>query len=681
MAGSSVIGALRVVLGADTAALDKGLKDSQANVTAFGNAVQIGLAAVATAAIAAAGALGIAIKGAIDTADQLNKMSQSTGLSTEQLSKLNYAAELSDISTESLGKSMGKLSKALVSAGTDGAGTAGRAFAAMGIEVKNASDGSLRSSGDVILDLADKFSGYKDGAEKTSLAIQLFGKAGAAMIPLLNQGRDGLQEAGDEAAKFGLVLDKNTTMAAEAFNDNLKKMDKIKQGLVMTMTAQLLPTFEHLSVVMLESRKNTELMSGVADGLAFAIKGAVTVGLSAVVVFQRLGAEIVAFWNVLNAPDWTSLKAAWADFGNQEKLTDDAMKGLNATISNLWASTKTGADQASVSWDTQLISVKSMQRQVALLGDTWKATAPSIGEADTATKNALQSFLNSQAKRVASQTAESETVGKSVGDQAKLKVAYEANAIALANNIPLNTANNLLIAQAGDAAALAAMKVAGAQATLTAMNPAQQFQMQMTQLQQLYAAGTISLETFGARQQQIAEAAGATWDIAGASIAGSFATISAAFGKESSAMATAAKVFGVIQGTISMFTGAAKALELPFPANIAAVAAVLAKGASLVASIKGQSVPTGMMTGGAMTVKGSGGPDSVPVSLMASPGEQIDVWRPDQGGGSDPRRGSGGGNVVNLSMPIAVTRDAFRSLMEGINDMMADGYKLNVVPA
>lgn len=146
-------------------------------------------------------------------------------------------------------------------------------------------------------------------------------------------------------------------------------------------------------------------------------------------------------------------------------------------------------------------------------------------------------------------------------------------------------------------------------------------------------------------------------------------------------MATAAKVFGVIQGTISMFTGAAKALELPFPANIAAVAAVLAKGASLVASIKSQSVPKGMMTGGSFTVPGSGGPDSQRVALDLSPGEQVDVWRPEQGGGPDPRRGAGGGNTYNLSVPIATTFDALRSLIDGINAMNRDGYRLNVVPA
>lgn len=672
MATASVIGALKVVLGGDTSGLDKSLKDSQSSLSSFGTKVGIGLAAMAAAATAAAAALGMQVKSAIDNADQLNKMAQSTGVSTEELSKLKYAADLSDVSTETLGKSLGKLSKAMVAAATEGASPAAQAFSAMGISVKN-QDGTLRASGDVIKDLADRFAGYKDSAEKTKLAIDLFGKSGASLIPLLNQGRDGLEEAGAEAEKFGLVLDKKTTMAAEAFNDNLKRMDSIKQGLVATITAKMLPAFEMFSEQLLQVKANSDFTTMAADGITYAIKFVVQEVMLATVSFRGLANELNALWAVLKAPDWPSLKAAWADYIVVSDQTRQSIDGVKATLSNLWT------NNPQPDWSGQLLEVRSMQKEVALLGAEWaKTTAPIVSSAD-ATKNALQKFLDTQAKSTAGRTAEAESIGKTIGMQAQLKISYEADAIAKANNIVITDALRASITAAGDAAAFAAMKVAGANATVAAMNPAQQFALQMDQLRQLYDAGVISLETYGARQQQIAEAAGATWGTAGASIAGSFATISSAFGKESSAMATAAKVFGVIQGTISMFTGATKALELPFPANIAAVAAVLAKGASLVASIKGQSVPTGMMTGGAMTVKGSGGPDSVPVSLMASPGEQIDVWRPDQGGGADPRRGAGRATTVNLAMPIAASRDAFRSLIEGLNDAMADGYRLNVV--
>src|SRR4051812_35876508 len=217
MAGASVIGALRVVLGADTAALDKGLADSQSKLAAFGSAMSIGMAAVAAAVAVAAVKIGASVKDVIDTADKLNKVSQSTGLTVEQLSKLSYAADLADVPLEALSKSVGKLSKAMVEAGGDATSQAARAFTAMGVAVKN-QDGTLRSSADVLSDIAGKFENYKDGAEKTALAIALFGKAGASMIPLLNLGKEGIKDAGDEAQRFGWVLDKQTTAAAEAFN-------------------------------------------------------------------------------------------------------------------------------------------------------------------------------------------------------------------------------------------------------------------------------------------------------------------------------------------------------------------------------------------------------------------------------------------------------------------------------
>lgn len=681
MSTAATAGTLRVVLGADIGGLTSGLGAATASISSFGKSLAGALSAFTPSITSVVNAIGGQVKATIDAADHLNKMSQSTGLSTEELSKLKYAADLSDISTESLGKSMGKLSKAMLSAATDGAGGAAQAFNAMGVAVKN-NDGTLRSQNDVLLDVAAKFNGYTDGAAKSALAITLFGKAGAGMIPLLNQGRDGLKEAGDEAEKYGLVLDKKTTIAAEAFNDNLRRMDMIKQGIVTTVTVKLLPTFEQLSEVMLEAKENSTLMSDAADVLGNGIKSVVTVALAATSAVSSFGGELSALWGVVKAfpkgpwsEEWV---AAVERFNQAEKDTATSSEALAATLSRLWKNADNQVD-----WTGQLSAVRSMNKEVLAVADSWGKVEAPIVATESAVKSALQSFLDSQAKRIAGQNAEAATIGKSVGEQARLRIEYEAQAIALAKNITLGPVQLQQIAAMGNAAAQAAMKVAGAQATLQAMNPTEKYQLEMSQLKQLYDAGTISLETFGARQQQIAEQAGATWDLASASIAGSFATISGSFGKESKGMAVAAKVFGAIQGTISMFTGAAKALELPFPANLAAMAAVLAKGASLVASIKSQSIPSGYMTGGSFMVGGAGGPDSVPVSFMASPGEQVDIWRPDEGGGADPRGGGGRGGgptTINLSVPIATTYDALRNVMDGINDMCRNGYRLNINP-
>jgi hypothetical protein len=78
------------------------------------------------------------------------------------------------------------LSGQLDELGLSGKG-ASEAFRELGISIKN-QDGSLRSSEAVMMDLADAFAKMEDGPNKAALAMKLFGRGGAELIPLLNMG-------------------------------------------------------------------------------------------------------------------------------------------------------------------------------------------------------------------------------------------------------------------------------------------------------------------------------------------------------------------------------------------------------------------------------------------------------------------------------------------------------------
>ncbi|MBV5337039.1 MAG: hypothetical protein J0653_03425, partial [Deltaproteobacteria bacterium] len=67
------------------------------------------------------------------------------------------------------------------------------------------------------------------------------GKAGADLIPLLNGGKKGLQEAADEAKRFGLVLTADAGRQAEEFNDNLTRLKSLSSGVAITIANDLLP--------------------------------------------------------------------------------------------------------------------------------------------------------------------------------------------------------------------------------------------------------------------------------------------------------------------------------------------------------------------------------------------------------------------------------------------------------
>lgn len=667
-ANAAIIGALKVILGTDNAALEKGFDAAESRISKFGGGVGIAATAIAGALTAMAVGVSLKIDGMLEKADKFGKLAQSAGMPVEQFSKLAYAADLSDVSVEQLGTSMGKLSKNMSAVAGGATGPAAEAFKAMGIQVTN-TDGTLRASGDVLADIAGKFKGYEDGAAKTALAIALFGKSGADMIPLLNQGRDGLRQAADEAERYGVVIDEKTARAAEGFNDNMKRMHAITAGIWTLVTAQVAPALERLSQIFLENKENGNLMKTMADGLVVAIQGAVQIAVGAVVVFQRLGVEMNALWQVLKAPDWESMKKAWADFQAAGDETARRFANIRQEVANLFDN----VPQAN--WDSQAAAVKRMGDEVTRLGESWTKTAAPIIQASDKQKNALESFLISQQKHIAQTEAQALTVGKSASEQERMKVTQEALAIATANNIPLTDAYTQRISALGDAAADAAMKLQGAQLTQEVMTPAEKYAQQLALQQQLFDAGAISAETLSRAQKKAAEDAGTSWDIAGASIAGSFKTISSAFGKENSAMAKAAQVFGAIQAAISMWTGAAKALELPFPANLAAMASVLATGASLVASIKSQKVPN-FATGGAMMVGGVGGIDSQRIAFDASPGEIVSVHQNQYGASNGP-----GGRTLNVE---GITPDKWfsgRQIIEMINAAISDGSRLKIVPA
>jgi hypothetical protein len=184
---AAVIGALRVDLGLNSAEFQNGLKKASVGLGNFAKTAGIGLAAVATAAAAAGAALSIAVKGSIDNADRMGELAQSVGVSVEALTSLGYAAKLSGADTDSLAMGLRKLSQNMLTVAQGSTGPVASAFNALGVSATNA-NGSLRASDEVLVDIADKFARMEDGATKTALAVQLFGRSGAELIPFPQSG-------------------------------------------------------------------------------------------------------------------------------------------------------------------------------------------------------------------------------------------------------------------------------------------------------------------------------------------------------------------------------------------------------------------------------------------------------------------------------------------------------------
>lgn len=201
--------------------------------------------AIGAAFAAAAGAVAFAVKDAIDRADELSKLSQKIGVSIEALSGLSVAAELSDVSLQQLQGGLTRLIRAQEQV-AEGSGSLSGVFDAIGVSAVNA-DGSLRATDQVLRDLADVFASLPDGAEKTALAVDIFGRSGAALIPLLNEGAEGLRENEELAARLGVQLSGDAGKAAESFKDNLTILKIATQGLANQVATELLPDLVSLT--------------------------------------------------------------------------------------------------------------------------------------------------------------------------------------------------------------------------------------------------------------------------------------------------------------------------------------------------------------------------------------------------------------------------------------------------
>lgn len=301
------------------------------------------VALAASAAITGvAGAVAVGVSRVLDEADELGKMAQSIGVPVAELSRLKHAADLSGLSLDQLGTAVGRLNRNVVEA-AQGLQSPARAFDTLGLSIRN-TDGTLRSVGELLPDIAAKFQAMPDGPEKTALAMQLLGRSGADMIPLLNAGAEGLAAMMREADELGIVIDAKTAAAAERFNDNLTRLGRVKDGIITQITARMLPAFEVLGQTLLDVAKSSGTMQSAADLLSGALKGLVSAGVIVGAVFGTLYEVIKGVAGAIFAIVEGEFGQAWEMLKSGANDGAATMTGAIDLINQVW--TETGAEVA-----------------------------------------------------------------------------------------------------------------------------------------------------------------------------------------------------------------------------------------------------------------------------------------------------------------------------------------------
>lgn len=256
----------------DMRKVEREAKRMEAQVKRYATAAGVAIAGAMTAAA-------VAIGKTIDQFDAMGKAASRMGITVEALSRLEYAARLSDVSTETLSTSLRRLGQVQIEVAR-GSKEQASLFRQLGVAAVN-SAGGLRDADVVLRELADRFATMPDSAEKTALAVKLFGRSGAELIPLLNLGAKGLEEYARRSDEVGYTLDSKTTDAAQRFNDKMSEVRMAVEG----MWRQAMPPL----IDKLDDMADTLNSDATRQGLATVAQGLASIAVAAVNATAAIG--------------------------------------------------------------------------------------------------------------------------------------------------------------------------------------------------------------------------------------------------------------------------------------------------------------------------------------------------------------------------------------------------------
>lgn len=320
---------IKVVFGADTKGLDEGLKKAEAEIKNTTDAIANGGTAMGTAFKAAFAAIGAAlsvdmfakaIQGSIDFADNLRDMSIKSGASVEVLAGFKLAADNAGSSLEGVGTGLKFLSKHI--ADSD------QMLAKLGITAKDPTEAMIQ--------LADVFAGIDAPSQKAALAMQLFGRSGLDLLPMLSEGSDALREQIRQGTELSHVTS-DMADQSDAFNDKIGVMKAQLSGNVNMMAGQLLPTLNNLADAFKTDTGGADAFRIAADTLGFALKSLASIGLVLRDIFMGAGDAIGGYAAA-------AAMAAQGEFAKAGQILDDLdakhqarAENLKATMKTLWS--------------------------------------------------------------------------------------------------------------------------------------------------------------------------------------------------------------------------------------------------------------------------------------------------------------------------------------------------------
>ena len=321
--------------------------------------------------------------------DEVAKMAKRTGFTTEALSELRHAANLSGSSLASIEKGVKRMSSTIEDA-KDGLETYTRSFDKLGLSVQ---DFEGLNPEEQFWKIANALSDVEDATTRAALAQDFFGRAGTDMLPMLAAGADGIEEMRLQAHELNLVFDAESAAAAEDYQDSITNLKGALQGMGASIIKDVVPDLteyiEKLSTVIAKVKIWTDLHPELAENLLkigglLAVGGAILLGIAALSrAIVAINTALVIMRALTGPKGWITLAAsvgiAAATVAGMSKLYNSATMPVSGGATEQW-----GLQIGSPEWEAE-------QARVLSLGSA--ATQVSAGGGGNVTVNVAGSVV------------------------------------------------------------------------------------------------------------------------------------------------------------------------------------------------------------------------------------------------------------------------------------------------
>jgi phage-related minor tail protein len=237
--------------GNETEKAGKQAKSSGDKFEKFGATVKKAAAIAAGAIGAVTAATGAAVKGLANCtieagkfADEVSEVATKSGLSTEEVQKFKFAAELLDVPLETVTGSMSKLIKAMSQA-KEGKGAADT-FKQLGVSLTD-NYGNLRDNEAVFWDVLEALDGVQIEANRDAAAMAIFGKSAQDLNPIIEARKGKFEELGKAAEDMGYVMGDDTLGKFGEFDDQMQLLSKSAESAKNALGLVLLPILGSLA--------------------------------------------------------------------------------------------------------------------------------------------------------------------------------------------------------------------------------------------------------------------------------------------------------------------------------------------------------------------------------------------------------------------------------------------------